>query len=238
MDSIGEYFPSPETVDVASLDVWMNRQPSDDHYNKMLQVARGKPIALAEVGSVPTPEVLERQNRWIWFMVWAEYLKDPSFNSDQGVKDTYYLARTLRQGELTGIGDSGENLARNHPIKASSSENTCLNPENTVDGTTNTRWASDEQEEQWIYVDLGESKQIKTVVVEWEAAFAKAFQIQTIDSNPDEGTWTTVYENYNGVGGTSQITLSQAVNARYVKLYAFQKGTPYRYSIREIEVYS
>lgn len=72
----------------------------------MLNVAQGKPIALAEVGSVPTPAVLERQNRWIWFMVWAEYLKDPSFNSDQGVKDTYYLARTLRQSELN-FGEGG-----------------------------------------------------------------------------------------------------------------------------------
>ena len=66
----------------------------------MLEVAQGKPIALAEVGSVPSPSVLERQNKWIWFMVWAEYLKDPSYNTDQSVKDTYYLGRTLRQGDL------------------------------------------------------------------------------------------------------------------------------------------
>lgn len=128
----------------------------------------------------------------------------------------------------------GENIALNHPIKASSQENSCLNPESVVDGTSN-RWASDESEEQWIYVDLEQAKTIKTVVVDWEAAYAKAFQIQT--SN-DGDSWTTVYENYNGSGGTNQISLSQSVSARFVKLYVFQKGTQYRYSVREFEVYS
>lgn len=235
MDSIGDYWPGADYVDIASLDVWMNRQPSDQHYQKMLEVAQGKPIALAEVGAVPTPAVLERQNRWIWFMVWAEYLKDPSFNSDQGVKDTYYLARTLRQGELTGIGESSENLALNHPTKSSSSENSCVDSGNLVDGALNTRWTSDESEEQWIYIDLGQARGIKTVVIEWEAAYAKAYQIQT---STDETTWTTVYENYNGDGGTDTISLTGSVNARFVKLYAFQKGTPFRYSLREVEVYS
>lgn len=235
MDSIGDYWPGADYVDVASLDIWMNVQPSDQHYQKMLEVAQGKPIALAEVGAVPTPAVLERQNRWIWFMVWAEYLKDPAFNSDQGVKDTYYLARTLRQGELSGIGEGGENLALNHPTKASSQESSCVQPQSAVDGELGTRWISDESEEQWIYVDLGESKSVRSVNVEWEAAYAKSFQIQT--SN-DEDSWTTVYEDYNGNGGSDYIVLANAVSTRFVKLYAFQKGTPYRYSLREFEVYS
>jgi mannan endo-1,4-beta-mannosidase len=101
MDSIGSYWPSDNNyVDVASLDVWMNRQPSADHYNKMLEVAQGKPIALAEVGSVPSPSVIQSQPKWAWFMVWAEYLKDPSFNTDDSVKQTYYLPTTLHQDDI------------------------------------------------------------------------------------------------------------------------------------------
>ncbi|CAL8097309.1 unnamed protein product [Orchesella dallaii] len=235
MDSIGQYWPGANYVDVASLDVWMNNQPSDQHYQDMLNVAQGKPIALAEVGQIPSPAVLERQNRWVWFMIWAEYLKDPAFNSDDSIKNTYYLARTLRQGELTGIGEGGDNLALNHPIRASSQESSCANPENIVDGSTSTRWITDESEEQWIYVDLEAPQSIQRVVIEWEAAFASSYQIQT--SN-DADSWTTVYENYSGSGGSDLITLSQAVSARYVKLYVFQKGTAFRYSVREIEVYS
>lgn len=236
MDSVGDYWPGANYVDVASLDIWVNKQPNDQHYQKMLDVAQGKPIALAEVGSVPSPDVLERQNKWIWFMVWAEYLKDPSYNTDQSVKDTYYLARTLRQGDLNiGSSSGSENVALNRLVKSSSQENSCLVPENLVDGASNTRWASDESDEQWIYVDLGEAKSIKSLAIEWDAEYAKGYQIQT---STDETTWTTVYENYNGDGGFDSITLSQATSARFVKLYAFQKGTPFRYSLRELQIFS
>jgi mannan endo-1,4-beta-mannosidase len=47
----------------------MNVQPSDADYNRMVQVANGKPIALGETGAVPSPSTLQRQNRWVWFMV-------------------------------------------------------------------------------------------------------------------------------------------------------------------------
>lgn len=233
MGSIGEYWPGENYVDVSSLDVWEHMQPTDQDYQRMLDVSQGKPIALAEVGSVPSPATLERQNRWIWFMVWAEWLKDPRFNSDQSVKDTYYLPRTLRQGEMQL--EEAENIAINHPVKSSSQENSCAAPENAVDGALNTRWVSDESSEQWIYVDLEERKSIKSIVVEWEAAYASSFQIQTSD---DEQSWTTVYENYDGDGGTSRIALNEAVSARFVKLYVFEKGTPFRYSLREFEIYS
>lgn len=75
MDVIDQYWPGDDYVDIASLDIWMNVQPRDDHYDRMLEVARGKPIALGETGAVPSPAVLGRQGRWVWFMVWAEYLK-------------------------------------------------------------------------------------------------------------------------------------------------------------------
>lgn len=89
--------------------------------------------------------------------------------------------------------------------------------------------------EQWIYVDLGQARSIRSLTVQWDTAYAKGYQIQT--SN-DESTWTTVYENYNADGGSDQITLSQAVSARFVKVYMFQKGNSDRYSLKEFEIYS
>jgi mannan endo-1,4-beta-mannosidase len=41
----------------------------------MLAVAAGKPIALAEVGGLPSPEVLEKQPRWAYFMCWSEIVR-------------------------------------------------------------------------------------------------------------------------------------------------------------------
>jgi hypothetical protein len=36
-----------------------------------LKLADGKPIALAEVGPPPTIDVLEKQPKWAWWMLWA-----------------------------------------------------------------------------------------------------------------------------------------------------------------------
>jgi len=49
---------------------------------------------------VPTPSVLQTQPGWVWFMVWAEYLKDSGFNTDESVKETYYLSNTLHQDDI------------------------------------------------------------------------------------------------------------------------------------------
>ena len=41
------------------------------HHDDLLKLANGKPIALGEVGSPPSPEILADQNYWTWFMPWG-----------------------------------------------------------------------------------------------------------------------------------------------------------------------
>lgn len=69
------YFPGQPFVDVVSYDSY--RELSDRYYHELLTIADGKPIALGEVGTPPSAEVLESQPRWVWFMTWAgpEYLQ-------------------------------------------------------------------------------------------------------------------------------------------------------------------
>ena len=64
----------------------------------MQSVAAGKPIALAEVGTLPSPAQLAAQPKWAYFMVWAEYLTNA--NSDDAIKATYYDSRVLHQGDV------------------------------------------------------------------------------------------------------------------------------------------
>lgn len=232
MQSIGDYWPGGNYVDVATLDVWVNKFSTDSDYQRMLDVAGNIPIALGEVGAVPTPAILARQSRWTWFMVWAEYLKDPAFNSDQGVKDTYYDSRCYHQGDIDIIGS--ENIARGRPAFASSEQDSTMAARNAVDGSMNSRWSSSTTSEQWIYIDLGRSRTITLVKLFWEAAYAKGFQIQT---STDNVSWRTVYENYNGSGGVTTIPLA-SVSGRYVKMYAFERATNYGYSLFEFEVYA
>ena len=67
---------------------------------------------------------------------------------------------------------------------------------------------------QWIYIDLGKEEKIEKVILKWEAACAKKYELQV--SN-DAQEWKTVYTNKNGRGGTEQIEL-EPVTARYVEL--------------------
>ncbi|UBU18344.1 glycosyl hydrolase [Nonomuraea gerenzanensis] len=101
MGSIGEYWPGSSYADVASLDVWAKLEPSASDYQAMLDVAGGKPISLAEVGRTPSPALLNAQPRWTWFMVWAEWLTDPAYNTNAGVQASYFGPRVYNRGEFT-----------------------------------------------------------------------------------------------------------------------------------------
>jgi PKD repeat protein len=125
------------------------------------------------------------------------------------------------------------NLALGHPVAASSEEGSDVAPQLAVDGNGSTRWSSLYSDPQWIDVDLGAVYPIDHVVLSWEKAYGKAYDIQV--SN-DAATWTTVFSETNGNGGTDDITFA-AVNARYVRVYGTQRGTQWGYSLWEFEVY-
>jgi mannan endo-1,4-beta-mannosidase len=64
-----ECWPGPEYVDILSLDCYGEFKQS--YYDDLVKLANGKPVALAEVGAPPTPEVLAKQPGWTWWMTWA-----------------------------------------------------------------------------------------------------------------------------------------------------------------------
>ncbi|MEI9972186.1 MAG: hypothetical protein WDO73_09080, partial [Ignavibacteriota bacterium] len=47
------------------------RTLDDRYYQEILTIADGKPIALGEVGSIPSPEILKAQPKWTFFMTWG-----------------------------------------------------------------------------------------------------------------------------------------------------------------------
>jgi mannan endo-1,4-beta-mannosidase len=71
---VEEYYPGNDVVDVVSLDNYGPFRQS--YYDAMLKLAGPKPIALAEVGTLPSPEVLEAQPRWAYFMAWSEWIEE------------------------------------------------------------------------------------------------------------------------------------------------------------------
>lgn len=49
-------------------------------------------------------------------------------------------------------------------------------PSAAIDASVGSRWASEPRDEEWIYVDLGEPTEIASVILNWEAAHAKAYK--------------------------------------------------------------
>ncbi|MEV6011854.1 discoidin domain-containing protein [Streptomyces sp. NPDC051976] len=123
-------------------------------------------------------------------------------------------------------------LSQGKTATASSTENGSFTAPNAVDGNTGTRWSSAFSDPQWLQVDLGASHTISQVVLNWETAYGKAFQIQT---SADGTNWTTVYSTTTGTGGTQ--TLNVTGTGRYVRMYGTARSTQYGYSLWEFQVF-
>src|SRR5262249_31688232 len=70
------------------------------------------------------------------------------------------------------------NPAQGKPPPASSVENGGSAAVNAFDGSTRTRWSSQFADNQWIQVDLGGRYDISRVTLDWENAYARAYEIQ------------------------------------------------------------
>ena len=143
---------------------------------------------------------------------------------------------TLPTGSGGGSGGGGTcgpaNLALNKTATASSTENAGFPAANAVDGNAGTRWSSAFSDPQWLEVDLGSSQAICQVTLQWETAYATAFQIQT---SADGTNWTTIYSTTTGTGGTQ--TLNVSGTGRYIRMYGTARATQYGYSLWEFSVY-
>ncbi|MEV8553746.1 discoidin domain-containing protein [Streptomyces glaucescens] len=124
-------------------------------------------------------------------------------------------------------------LSQGRPATASSTEGAAFAAPAAVDGNlTGTRWASQWSDNQWFQVDLGQRTAISRVVLTWEAAYGKAYDIQLSDNGSD---WRTVRSVTAGDGGTDDLTVSGT--GRYVRLQGVTRGTGYGYSLWEFQVY-
>jgi beta-glucanase (GH16 family) len=124
-------------------------------------------------------------------------------------------------------------LSQGKPVTASSTENAAFPAAAAVDGNPGTRWSSAAADPQWIQVDLGATATVSQVVLQWEAAFARAFQIQTAAAAA--GPYTTVFSTTTGAGGTQTIPVSGT--GRYVRVLGTTRATQFGYSLFEFQVF-
>jgi len=72
-----QYFPGIRYVDVLALDVYHN-DFAQSYYDSLAALSQGKPLALDEVGNPPTPEILQKQPRWVYYGIWTGMVRNTS----------------------------------------------------------------------------------------------------------------------------------------------------------------
>lgn len=100
VDPYEEYYPGDDVVDILATDVYTEGF-NQLNYEMLLALAQDKPIALGEVGSVPSLETLRDQPKWTWFMVWGE--GSSGFQEFQSFLKTYDSHETLTYDELPWV---------------------------------------------------------------------------------------------------------------------------------------
>ena len=139
------------------------------------------------------------------------------------------MAWTKYDPSNSGTHNPDGNLAHGKNVTVSSSESG-RPAADAVDGSYTTRWGSilysdaDLTCDEWIIVDLENPISITGVTLFWEAAYASAY---TIDVSTDGISWTTLFSESAGDGGTDLIPLSSDIAVRYVRMHATKRVLQY-----------
>ncbi|TCD01341.1 glycoside hydrolase family 26 protein [Pedobacter psychroterrae] len=96
------YNPGDKYWDIATLDIYDDKTGfSREKYNIMVNVAKGKPIAIGECQKYPTAEKLQIQNKWTFFMGWSELVY--KYNTNEEIIKLMSAPNVLSLDELKGF---------------------------------------------------------------------------------------------------------------------------------------
>ncbi|KOV85355.1 discoidin domain-containing protein [Nocardia sp. NRRL S-836] len=123
-------------------------------------------------------------------------------------------------------------LSRGKPAVASSTENGGTPASAAVDGDPATRWSSQWSVPQWLRVDLGASSSVTRVELDWEGAYATAFDLQV---SADGGAWQSIRSVTGATGGKQGYDVSGT--GRYLRVNATQRANGYGVSLWELRVF-
>ncbi|MEV6305365.1 discoidin domain-containing protein [Actinoplanes sp. NPDC051861] len=109
-------------------------------------------------------------------------------------------------------------------------------PDKAFDNDPASRWATSSTngwvDPGWISVDLGATAQISQVVLQWDPAFARSYQIQV---SGDNANWSPIYTTTTGDGLKDVLNISGT--GRYVRMYGTARSSVYGYSLWEFSIY-
>lgn len=151
----------------------------------------------------------------------------PSFGNFRGVAALLAMVGTCGVGILSTLAAEAP-----PPVLASTTHSDSYLPTYAFDGLPETRWASAPGASlpDWLQVDLGKPCRQTGVVVEWEAAFAKSYEIQLSD---DGSTWRAVVTKTDGRAGRETCSFAEQ-SARFVRILCLKHGPHPLSSIFEV----
>ena len=147
-----------------------------------------------------------------------------------------YLRITVPAGaiDLRAIEVRIGDVARSKPVLASSAQNTHNVASNLTDGSSFTRWESNATDNESARIDLGATRKLGAVRLNWEGAYGRNFRIET---SVDGTAWTTAQTVTGGVGGDQTINLPTGTEGRFVRFVGVERATEWAYSMWDFEVY-
>jgi len=99
---IADFYPGAQYADVVTIDIYGEFLQS--YYDTMLSIAGDKPVALGEVGAMPSLDVIAKQPRWAFFMVWSDMEAANSLDQLQAV---YHALNMLNRGDAPFVPVAG-----------------------------------------------------------------------------------------------------------------------------------
>lgn len=144
------------------------------------------------------------------------------------------------------------NRAAQQSARSSTFESCCginRTPDRAFDGNNNTRWSSawsdgldgnpaepntdENPDDEWIDVNLGQAVDVTSVLLNWEAAHASHYKVQT---SLEGIIWNTIFEDNAADGGKDSIVFQNPELAKFVRMQGIDRATEFGYSLWEFEV--
>jgi hypothetical protein len=215
-----------------------------------VSIPSGQTVTFTVSGPLPTPSTLS----YVWTLDGAPLMTTTlgslTVSSSQIGSGQHALAVTVRdtttrvrrdpsgllQGSqswsVTGASTSCTPVDLPRVAAAASSQETAQYPASAaIDASTTTRWSSLFTDPQWLYVDLGQARQVTGVDLLWEAAASSDFDLEIAAST--SGPWTKLFTGVASAGLKSYVVSG---SGRYVRMYSRHRTTQWGNSIFDFKV--
>ena len=240
-----DWYPGDNMVDSVTSDYYQ----SWSDYNTLRAIGSNKVVGIAETFNALNPAT---DPPFSFSVVWAfrdcyRTQGQPSSGDVKGCQNSWRTAmnnsRTISIDQLpdfTATSSSSSsagsvNLALGKSVIATSTEGAGYEAARLVDGNTATRWASTlTAASASLTVDLGNYYDVSGVRLQWEAAYATAYNLQISSDNVNFSN--PIFSKNNGAGGIENLSL--VGQGRYLRINMTGKANPnWGYSLWEVSVF-